>query len=250
MVFESIVDPVLRPLLNLPILWALILVSFLISLLITLAYKWMTDQHLMKILKDDMKKFRNQMKEFKKDPQKVMEIQKKSMQTNMKYMMHSMKPTLVTFIPIIIIFGWLSANFAYAPILPDTQFTTTLSFEESYQGNVTLVVIPEQLLFLSDVNQEVEQGKATWRLKGEEGTYDLTYQVDNRKYTQDLLITSKQAYKEPITKIGDGVVSDIQISNKKIKPLNLFGWKLGWLGTYIIFSIIFSMGLRKILKLH
>jgi uncharacterized membrane protein (DUF106 family) len=32
--------------------------------------------------------------------------------------------------------------------------------------------------------------------------------------------------------------------------MNLFGWEVGWLGTYIVFSIVFSMGLRKILKLH
>ena len=41
--------------------------------------------------------------------------------------------------------------------------------------------------------------------------------------------------------------------NKKVKPLgnvSLFGWKPGWLGVYIIFSIIFSMVLRKLLKIH
>lgn len=32
--------------------------------------------------------------------------------------------------------------------------------------------------------------------------------------------------------------------------INIFGMKFGWLGTYIIFSIIFSIILRKLLKVH
>lgn len=104
MVFESLLNPIFGPLLKLPPLWAIIIISLVIAILITLVYKWMTDQHLMKSLKDDIKKFQKEMKELKHEPQKVMAIQKKAMQTNMKYMMHSMKPTLVTFLPIILIF--------------------------------------------------------------------------------------------------------------------------------------------------
>ena len=50
--------------------------------------------------------------------------------------------------------------------------------------------------------------------------------------------------------IEDGTVKSIFVDRGKLIVLNLFGWKLGWLGAYIIFSIVFSMGLRKILKIH
>ncbi|RME55497.1 DUF106 domain-containing protein [Candidatus Woesearchaeota archaeon] len=108
MALESIFDPTLGWLLsNLPSPWGLFAVSFLLTLLITLIYKWVTDQELMKTLKEDMKSMQKELKELKDDPQALMAKQKEVMEKNMKYMMHSFKPMLITFIPIILIFGWL-----------------------------------------------------------------------------------------------------------------------------------------------
>ena len=189
------------------------------------------------------------MKEFKADPKKVMEIQKRAMETNMKYMMHSMKPTLITFIPIIIIFGWLNANLAFMPIMPGQEFIVGAEFQSGITGDVVLVV-PEGIELLSNTTQSIEEGKVEWRLKGEAGEYILDYQYDGRNYPKELLITSKQAYKELVKKVNDDVVKVLETKHEKTIPLQIFGWKIGWLGTYIIFSLIFSMGLRKILKLH
>lgn len=247
--FESLLNPIFGPLLKIPPLAAIVIISLVIAVLITLVYKWMTDQHLMRTLKEDMKKFQQEMKEFKKEPKKVMEIQKRAMETNMKYMMHSMKPTLITFIPIIIIFGWLNAHLAYAPILPNTEFTTTALFEPGTTGTTELLV-PEQIHLLTDATQQIKENKAIWKLKGDAGEYILEYKYNDQTYRKELLITSKREYKQPIEKIKDAKLKVIQIDNEKIKPLSIFGWRIGWLGTYIIFSIIFSMTLRKLLKLH
>jgi len=67
---------------------------------------------------------------------------------------------------------------------------------------------------------------------------------------QELLITKEQAYKPPVITFKNGELKALQINNQPLKAVNLFGWKIGWLGSYIIFSIIFSLVLRKILKLH
>jgi len=75
-----ILDSVFNPLLNLPTLWAVILLSFLISLIITVVYKYTTDQNLMKQLKSEMKEFQKEIKELRKEPEKAMQVQKKSMQ--------------------------------------------------------------------------------------------------------------------------------------------------------------------------
>ena len=64
MVFENILNPVFAPFLALPTLWAVLLLSFLISLIITLIYKYSTDQNLMKSLKDEMKELQKEIKEL------------------------------------------------------------------------------------------------------------------------------------------------------------------------------------------
>ncbi len=261
MVFNSLLDPVFGPLLNINPFWAIMTISLVLATLITLVYKWMTDQHLMRTLKEDIKGFQKQMKELKHDPKKVMQVQKRAMETNMKYMMHSMKPTLVTFIPLIIIIGWLSSNLAYAPIIPDSEFTVSAVFEEGSDGPIMLLET-EGLKLLSEEEQTISPykkegffssenlGKADWKLKGPTGEYLLEFEYEGEKYKKELLITEEQAYKEPEKEIEDSELKKLKINNEKLKPLNLFGWEIGWLGTYIIFSIIFSMSLRKILKLH
>ncbi|MDP3918425.1 MAG: EMC3/TMCO1 family protein [Nanoarchaeota archaeon] len=107
MSFTSMLNPILGPIMSIPSPYNLILISFLITGAITLVYKFMTDQTLMKELKAEMKSMQKEMKEFKNDPDKMIGLQKQVMEKNLKYMMQSLKPTIITFIPIIIIFGWL-----------------------------------------------------------------------------------------------------------------------------------------------
>ncbi len=248
MVLENLLNPVFSPLLELPTQWAVIILSFLISLGITLIYKLTTNQNLMKQLKAEMKEFQKEIKELKHDPKKAMEIQKKSMQTNLKYMSHSMRSTLFTLIPIIIIFGWMSSNLAFESILPGQEFTTTVTLEENVNGFIELKA-PDGITIDGYAKKEIKGNKVKWVLSGEEGEYLLEYSFNNEKFVKELLISNK-GYKEPIEKIKRSVIKTIEVEHKPKKLLNLFGWKIGWLGTYIIFSLIFSMSLRKIFKVY
>ena len=136
--------------------WNILIMSFILTLLITVIYKFATDQILLRELKTQVKGYQKEMKNHRDNPQKMMEMQKQAMGLNVKYMKHSMKPMLYTFIPIILIFGWLKNN----PTIGGTDIIT-------------------------------------WGFH-----------------------------------------------------LPLFGTGLGWLGTYIISSIAFSMILRKIMKVY
>ncbi len=246
--FESILSPVFDPLLKLPIVWVVVIMALIITFLITLIYKFTTNQNLMKELKSEMKELQKEMKELKSEPQKMMAVQKKAMQTNMKYMSHSMRSMLFTFIPIILIFGWMNAHLGYEPILPGQEFTTTVLFYENVKGNVELR-IPEGISG-SDLNKTISDGEVKWVLKGSGGEYLLEYNIDGKSYTKELLITKEQSYAKPVKIVKDKIVRQISVDNNKMKVLNLFGWEVGWLGSYIILSIIFSMILRKLFKVY
>lgn len=107
MVFDSFFNAIFGSLISWNPLIALIIISFILTLLITIAYKYLTDQEVMKSLKLEIKEFQKQIKESKNDTAKMMELNKRSMEKNMQYMMKSFKPTLITLIPIIIIFNWI-----------------------------------------------------------------------------------------------------------------------------------------------
>jgi len=249
----SFLDPIFRPLLELDPLFIVLIISAIITVLITVIYKFTTNQNLMKELKDEMKEFQKEMKELKEDPKKMMEVQKKSMKTNMKYMSHSMRSTLITFIPIILIFGWMNANIAYEPIKANEEFTIDALFAKNTQGTIEITV-PKGITLLGDAEKDIQDDKASWTLKGKEGSYiddnALEFKFNNEVEYKNLIITNKQEFAPVTKKISNSKLKIIKINNKPMKVLNLFGWRVGWLGSYIIFSIILSMLLRKILKVY
>ncbi len=247
--FENLLNPIFAPLLDMPILWAVAIISFIVSLIITLIYKFATDQVKMKELKTRLKDHQKEMKEHRNNPQKVMEINKQAMQVNMEYMKHSMRSTLFTILPILIIFGWLNAHLAYEPLIPDQEFSTKLIFKNGITGEAVLNA-PEGITLINNNTQDIVNNEAIWQLKGKQGEYLLEYEYGSKKYSKDIVVTNEREYKQPFQKVNDGTLKTIEVDNKKVKVLNLFGWRLGWLGTYIIFSIIFSMVLRKMFKLH
>lgn len=245
----SLVDPIFTPLLSLTPFWAVFIVSLLVSLIIIVIYKFATNQEEMKHLKDELKNYQKQMKELRSQPEKMMEVQKKAMKLNMKYMSHSMKATLFTFIPIILIFSWMNGHYAYIPIMPGQDFTTTVISERGISDYIELSV-PEGINIKDEAKKQITSDTISWTLNGDKGEYLLEYKINEKTYTKDIIITSEQNYAEPVKNIKDSKIKAIKIDYNPLKIVNLLGWKIGWLGTYIIFSIAFSIILRKIMKVY
>ena len=249
---DTIFNPWLGLALNLPAFWAILIISAFITILVTVVYKYTTNQREMKQIKGDLKKYQKEMRETK-DTKKLMIIQKKALDLNMTYMKSSFKSTLYTFIPIIIIFAWLNMHIAFEPILPNTDFTVTAQFGEGAKGNVTIATTPE-LKIVNGATQEINNSKAVWKLNGDAGEYKLTFDYNTEEYTHNVLITSEKTYSIPEKIIKDSKLKTIVNGNKAVHPFgetfNIFGWYPGWLATYIILSIAMSAGFRKLLDVY
>ncbi len=231
--------------LNWPPLWAILALSLIISLIIVLAYKWMTDQKEMKRLKDDLSAHQKKMKELKSDPEKLMKAQKEAMSVNMQYMTKSMKPTLITFIPIILIFGWMNAHFAYEPLMPNEEFSILVNFEKEITGNASITV-PEGLEVVGESTQEIKDRAAVFKLKGTEGEYYATLSSNGQEVDKKILITNEKKYATVLETYKNDVFTTAQLSNKTLKVF----WKINWFWAYIIFAIVFSIVLRKVMKVY
>jgi len=245
----SFLDPVLNPLLGLQPIYVILIISLLITVVMTILYKLLTDQKLMKALKAEMKHLQKEVKELREHPERMAEAQKKMMQKNLEYMKHSMKPTLITMIPILLVIGWLSSHLSYYPLLPGQEFNVTVSAE----GINNLTIEAGNLTIFGNKTLEPVNNKFIWILKGDKGLYTLGFSYGNVYAEKKVLITDEQKYENPIEKVKNSPIKQIEISNKKLKPLgdfSIFGWRPGWLGVYIIISIVTSMILRKLLKIH
>src|SRR3989338_11477103 len=169
----SFLDPTLNfifgPLLNLPPLLSIGIIALLISLAIVIIYKYMTDQSLMKDLKEEIKALQKQARELEEDPQKAMQAKKKAMEVNMKYMAHSFKPTLITIIPIFLIYGWLSSHYAYDPLIAGQEFSIIVELEEGISGLISLDA--PGLEILGEKSKNITDGKIIFVMRGPKGEY-------------------------------------------------------------------------------
>lgn len=255
---DPILDPVFQPLMNFSPFWAILLIALVISILISVVYKFMTDQKKMKALKEEQKEFQKKMKEMKDQPDKVMGMQKEAMSKNMEYMKQSFKPTLVTMLPIILIFAWMSGNLAYEPIYPGETYVVNANFLEEVEGLEAEVIVDEgtNLLTGASAVQTINDGRASWKLKSDEGTHILEFRVGETVATKEVLITEELEYADAVETYQHSDIESVQIEYNKLRPLGpdftvpLFNWQPGWLGLYIIFSLVFSIGIRKLMGLY
>ncbi|MBW2995124.1 TMCO1/EMC3 family protein [Candidatus Woesearchaeota archaeon] len=245
----AFLDPVLNPLLALQPIFVILIISLFITVVMTFLYKLLTDQKLMKALKDEMKYLQKQVKELRQHPEKMAETQKKMMKKNLEYMKHSMRPTLFTMIPILLVIGWLSSHLAFYPLLPGQEFSVTVTAE----GVRNLTIEAGNLTVIQNLTQEPVDNQFKWTLKGDKGLHTLGFSYGNVYTEKEVLITDELKYENPIEKVKNSPIKLIEISNKKLRPLgnfSIFGWQPGWLGIYILISITASIILRKALKIH
>ncbi|HLD00454.1 MAG TPA: EMC3/TMCO1 family protein [Candidatus Nanoarchaeia archaeon] len=248
---DPIFNPVFQPLLNASPFWAIVVLSFLVSVLITLVYKLVTNQTQMKELKEKQKEYQKQMRDLKSNPPEMMKVQKEAMQLNMQYMKQSFKPTLITMLPILVIFSWMTAHLSFEPIYPGEPYSISANFNENLAGEAEIEV-SEGTEILSEKVQPIT-GAVTWNLKSSEGEHKVQVKVGEEIQSKDVLITSELKYAEPLTAYKHSSIEKITINYNKLKPLgehSILGWNPGWLGLYIILSIVFSMALRKLLKVY
>lgn len=252
---DPVLNPVLMPVIKLSPFLAIVVLALVLSILITLAYKYFTNQAEMKKLKDQQKEHQNKMKELRSQPEEMMKVQKEAMKANLDYMKHSFKPTLITMLPILLIFGWMSAHLTYEPLLPGEAFGITAEFKEGIIGPAELIV-PEGVKLQPQAEQEINAGKATWNLKSPAGTFFVTLKKGELEQIKKIMVAEELKYEEPISIYQNSEIEKITVHHNKLRPLGrefvvpVVNWQPGWLGVYIIFSLIFSLGLRKIFKLY
>lgn len=251
-ILDPILNPIMQPLLNLSPFLGILILAFVISLLITLAYKYLTNQQEMKRLKDEQKEFQKKMKELRSNPEELLKIQKEAMSKNFEYMKQSFKPTLYTMLPILLIFGWMSAHLAYEPIFPNEKYGITAEFAEGVKGEAELVV--DEGTQLSSEAAQAINGAVTWNLKSSAGKHDLTVKTKESEQIKEVLITTDLEYEPAVSEYSSSDIKSININYQKLKPLGSSNipWvkEWGWLGIYLVLSIIFSIVLRKVLKIY
>jgi uncharacterized membrane protein (DUF106 family) len=250
--FGNVLDPLLNPFLVLPDIVFIFIIALFFAVITNVAYKFLTNQSLMKDLKTEMKEFQKEIKQLKNNPEKAMKVQREAMNTNMKYMRHSMKPMLITFLPIILIFGWMNAHLAYEPLMPGEEFPVTLDFARNAEGTITLQA--EGLMLEGKKTKTIpDNGELVWVLSAEErGTYTLEFETMTGVVTKEVIVSGQKGnYSEVITvPKNNDVIKKVTVGNDRNRPLEFIGLNIRWIWLYLIFAIGLNLGLKKLLNIY
>ncbi len=249
---DPIFNPWLLPLLEWQSFIGILLLALFISILVTVVYKYATNQVEMKRMKDQQKEFQTRMKSLRDKPDEMMKVQKEAMKINFEYMKQSFKPTLITMLPILLIFGWMAGHLSYEPIHPGESYSVTVFFKETAVGNASIVV-PDGTEVLSSVLQTVGP-QMTWNLRtAVQGEHLITVELGETRQSKPVIISERLEYADEFALYQYSDIEKIKINYEKLKPLgtlSIFGWNPGWLALYIIFSLLFSVLLRKMMKVY
>jgi len=222
---------------------ALLLVSIVTVLISTLVYKRFSNQKEIKRLKTLVKDMNKDAKAHMDNKEKVLEIQNDILKYNMDLMKLTMRPSFYTIIPLMMIFIWLSLVFAQQPIMPGAEFNV---FVPEYNNiDLTSEKVIESYANFEFVNQSQTNEGLNFIFKAPSTTGKYNYKVDESSHS--IIVSNYPVYFE--RKINTES-EELEINTGKLIILNLFGWRLGYLGTYIIFSIFINTIIRKLLNVH
>ncbi len=269
-IFDPGLDFLFGPLLKLPPILGILVISLIITLIVTIIYKYTTDQVLLKSIRDKQKKLQEEMKKHREDPKKMMKLQKEAFSQSGDMMKESFKSMFYTFIPIIIMFGWIGTHFAFTPLQPGEQFNVTLYLKAHATGDISASV-PDGISLISPSTMNVTELKQIdFTFKAEkQGDYNITFAHNGDTFDKKIVIgagdTDIRQTKMSKTWIDyiygsregflpQGDVYQLKVDYDTVKPLEVthIPWidGFGWLGTYIIFSIILSLVIRKLMKVY
>ncbi|MEM2121575.1 MAG: EMC3/TMCO1 family protein [Candidatus Woesearchaeota archaeon] len=250
---NAVLNPIFSPLINLSPAIVIAIFGALISIITTIIYKYTTPQKELKNLREESSKLQKRIKELQKkvnDPEAQKEMMKLNSQIlalSGKQLRYTMNSTLITFIPLILIFSWINANYAYQPLMPNQDFNITFYFKE-LPKNDSLEIYPEGT---SIVNKTIDFSKntITYTLKGIDGSYLLTLNYDDEKKDKEIIITEKQKYEKPVENYPKENLKKIVVSNKPLR-IKILGISMSWIWYYIIIALITSTLFRKFFKVY
>lgn len=225
--------------------------SIVLSFIVTLIYKYTTNQKEMKRIKDQMKEYQKEMKLHRNDQKKMMEINQDMMKINTQYMTKSMRSSFFTIVPAMVIFYLLMGVVAFMPVTPGSTFTMTANLNNNYNASSLNLQLPAGFALLNTtinrqtIDYEIMAPNTT-------GNYTMTLKYGNDTYPKPVAVTHQDFREKATSKYSHGALKQAKINYNQRSIVQLPFWphRLNWLWTYLILAVIFGSLTRRILKVH
>ncbi|MEO8679592.1 MAG: hypothetical protein ABI665_11130 [Vicinamibacterales bacterium] len=259
-------DAVLGPLMRLPPLVSLLLVSLVTAAAMLVVVARTSNQKAMNETKRGMHAALFEIRLYADEPRAMLRAFGEVLVRNGQYLLLSLVPLLWMSVPLVLVIAQLQAFYGYDGLRPGAAALITVQLTPGAGTSVgaatalTLEAPPEVGLETGAVRLE-GSNEVVWRIRPRtEGAYTLTFHDGNIAVTKSLLMSNGPGRRSPMrvaSGLGDQVLypseaplpGDTRIVSIAVaypEPgMDVFGWKLHWLIVYGLLSMACAFPLAR-----
>lgn len=195
-------------------------ISTIVSFVLSALYKFLTNQKDLKSINEELKELNVKFKDAqnRKDQKELMKLQSRMLEINSNKMRNTMKPMMASFLIIIPVFVF---------VFPALYGDLVVNLDESLKGTAEFGGEEVSMQFIKENSAVV--------INGEEKTAQQIIEIGGQEF---LFKSFNEGKKEVALK---------RVAVKLPFKMPIWGYNLGWLGWYILFSIPVASVFRKAL---
>ncbi len=257
----------LSPFANTHPLLPLAVVSLFASVLLLLAFRWLSDQQGLQEIKAKIHAHFLELKLFRHDVGVIWSAEKQILRYNLLYLAYLIKPLLVT-LPIFVLFlveldGWFTSR----PFRVGEPVVVSVFAQPQVVGALdkVRVVNTEGLRVETPALRTLEERRADWRIRalaaGEHQIEFMTGPQDLQHVSKRLQIGRQRVAYVARTLSGpawfsgfansqesplspDSPISRIEVDYPGA-TLTVFGWSVNWIVAFVVLSLVFAFVLKR-----
>jgi hypothetical protein len=259
----SVFDLLLRPLVGLPPLASLAIISLLTAIVMLLVVRRTSNQHALDQVKRRIHAALFEIRLFNDDLGAIFRAQGEMLRHNLTYLRLSFAPMVWMFVPFVLVIAQLQFQYGYdgLAIGQPVLLTAHIRAAGSSAADVPRLEAPAGIRADTDAIWFPAAQDVMWRITPEAaGDYELRLHVGGQTFTKTVHVSSRVARRSP-ERLEAGFVNEVLYPAEPPLPanaplttitvpyperdINVFGWRLNWLVVFFAFSIVFAFALRK-----
>jgi len=272
-IFNSIVgkifDIVFWPFRNLSPWPAMIVISFLAGLLLLFVFRHTSNQEGIRTTKNKIKAHLLEFRLYKDSLSQPFKSLGRILLANFKYIGYALKPMLVMFIPLLLILIQLNLWFGSQPLVIGQAVLLKIKLTEGANPRQTDIQLeaPQGIAVETPALRIEDEREIDWRLGAkDQGLYTLKFRWNNEPFTKSVIVGQSRLAKIAGIKPGrsfwdqvfnpgeEPVPKNMPVKSVEItypaRRMNLFGWRLHWLVSFFVLSIVFGFAFKGVFKVE
>lgn len=257
----TVMDLVAGWLLFLPRDLAIVLVAFGTALLLALARRFTTNQHLLRRCAADRKRLRELQRDARRTRNRdvLARLRATKGRVAAKAISQEWKPLLVSLLPLALVGAWCWQRIDYLPPKAGEPVTFTATFPSSAAGQLAHLVpadglqAPQGWIRAITVDTNASTTLASWTITGKRGFHQIALRHGGRTFRHPLLIGERK-YEAPfLAHAPQGVRTSVELV-----PTRLFGIIPGlpalglapWLVAYLLLALAAFPAAKRLLRIY